>query len=92
MKLHADKSHNVERLRHWLRHRGIIPHIARKGIDCTDRLGRHRGVVERTISWLTGYRRLTIRYVHHDDNHCGSLTLARALTCFKRPANWPRQT
>jgi len=56
----------------------------RKGVDSSERLGRHRWVVERTISWLTGYRRLTIRYEHHADNYCAFLTLAAALTCFKR--------
>jgi transposase len=36
--------------------------IARKGIDSSERLGRHRWVVERTLAWLNQYRRLTIRY------------------------------
>lgn len=71
-------------LRRWLRHRGIIPRIARKGIESSERLGRHRWVVERTISRLTGYRRLTIHYERHADNYCGLLTLVAALTCFKR--------
>lgn len=30
--------------------RGTIPRIARKGIESSQRLGRHRRVVERTIS------------------------------------------
>ncbi|MEU4763115.1 IS5 family transposase [Actinosynnema sp. NPDC023794] len=83
-KLHADKAYDIDDLRRWLRHRGIIPRIARKGIDSSERLGRHRWVVERTISWLTGYRRLTVRYERRADNYCGLLTLAAALTCFKR--------
>jgi hypothetical protein len=33
--------------------------IARKCVESTDKLGRHRWVIERT---LTGYRRLTLRY------------------------------
>lgn len=83
-KLHADKAYDIDDLRRWLRHRGIVPRIARKGIESSERLGRHRWVVERTISWLTGYRRLPIRYERHADNYCGFLTLAAVLTCFKR--------
>lgn len=44
-----------------LRERRIVPRIARRGIDRNDRLGRHRWKIERTLAWLTGYRRLTIR-------------------------------
>jgi FtsH-binding integral membrane protein len=36
--------------------------IMRKGIESSQRLGRHRWVVERTLAWLAKYRRLTIRY------------------------------
>ena len=83
-KLHADKAYDIDHLRHWLRHRGTIPRISRKGIDSSDRLGPHRWVVERTISWLTGYRRLAIRYERHALNYCAFTTLAATLTCFKR--------
>src|SRR3982074_1702958 len=38
---------------------GITPRVARRGIERNDRLGRHRWRIERTISWLFGYRRLT---------------------------------
>ncbi|WP_442943490.1 hypothetical protein [Nocardia sp. NBC_00565] len=44
------------------RDRGIGVRIARKGIESGARLGLHRWVIERTISWLTGYHRLNIRY------------------------------
>jgi hypothetical protein len=33
--------------------RGIKSRIARRGVDSSERLGRHRWVVERTLSWLT---------------------------------------
>jgi transposase len=49
-------------------------------------LGRHRWVIERTIAWLFGYRRLTIRYERHAHLFCGFLTLAAALTCYKKLA------
>ncbi|MQY28461.1 hypothetical protein NRB56_40450 [Nocardia sp. RB56] len=53
--LHADKAYDQLELRRWLRERGIAVRIAHKGIESTERLGRHRWVVERTISWLTGH-------------------------------------
>lgn len=61
-KLHADKAYDQPELRLWVRHRGMAVRIARKGIESTERLGRHRWVIERTISWLTGYHRINIRY------------------------------
>src|SRR3982750_1183968 len=47
-------------LRTWLRRRRITPRIARRGIESNIRLGRHRWVIERSLAWLTGYRRLTL--------------------------------
>ncbi|MGV9306230.1 transposase, partial [Nonomuraea sp. NPDC003727] len=47
-------------------------------------LGRHRWVIERTMSWLTGYRRLTIRYERYSGNYLAFLGLAAALCCYKR--------
>src|SRR4051794_27017507 len=60
-KLHADKGYDFERCRKALRKRGITPRIARRGVESSERLGRHRWVVERTLAWLNHYRRLTIR-------------------------------
>lgn len=39
-----------EYLRRWLSSRGIRHRLARNGIDSSRRLGRHRWVVERTVS------------------------------------------
>lgn len=55
-KLHADKGDDYDHLRRWLRKRGIRHRIARKGIESSQRLGRHRRVVERTVSWPAGCR------------------------------------
>ena len=85
-KLHADKAYDIAHLRQWLRDRNISVRIARKGIESNDRLGRHRWVIERTIAWLFGYRRLTIRYERKASHYCGFLTLATALTCYKKLA------
>lgn len=58
-KLHGDKGYD-DFLRQWLRGRGTIPRIARRGIDSSQRLGRHCWGVERTVSWLAGGRRLSV--------------------------------
>jgi transposase len=42
VKLHADKGYNYSRNRQALRTCGIIPRIARHGIESSERLGRYR--------------------------------------------------
>jgi hypothetical protein len=37
---------------------GITPRIARRGVEPRGRLGCHRYVVERSLAWLVGCRRL----------------------------------
>jgi transposase len=86
VKLHADKAYDIPALRDWLRRRGIIPRIARKGIESGDKLGKHRWVIERTIAWLTGYRRLTVRYERKPSHFLAFLTLGAAITCYKKLA------
>ncbi len=82
-KLHADKAYDASALRDAVRTRGITPRIARRGIDSSERLGRHRWVVERTLSWLLGFRRLGIRYERRADLLQGLLYLACALICLR---------
>ncbi len=53
-KLHVDKGYGYSYLRRWMRERGIRHRIARKGVEFSQRLGRHRWMVERTVSWLAG--------------------------------------
>ncbi len=81
-RLHADKAYDMPRCRQALTRRHIKVRIARKGVDTSDRLGRHRWVVERTLAWLNRYRRLTIRYERRADIHQAFLTLGCALICF----------
>jgi hypothetical protein len=57
--------------------------IFRRGIEPSDRLGRHRYVVERSLAWLVGYRRLQVRYERRGDILLGFLHLACALICLK---------
>jgi transposase len=81
-KLHADKAYDIPRCRQALRRRHIQVRIARKGIDSSQRLGRHRWVIERTLAWLNRCRRLTIRYERRADIHQAFLTLGCCLICF----------
>ena len=70
----------------WLRGRGLIPRIARPGIESGERLGLHRWKIERSIAWLFGYRRLTVRYERKGSHFLAFLGLAAALTCYKKLA------
>jgi transposase len=81
-KLHADKAYDIPRCRQFLHRRRIKVRIARKGIESSARLGRHRWVIERTLAWLSRYRRLTIRYERRAGIHQAFLTLGCALICF----------
>ncbi len=82
-KLHADEAYDSSDLRRALRSRGITPRIARRGFDASERLGRHRWVVERTLAWLLGFRRPGVRYERRADLLQGLLHLACALLCLR---------
>ena len=59
---------------------------AREGVESSQTLGRHRWVIDRTMSWLTGYRRIAQR---HEHDHClypAFCDLAAVITCHKRLA------
>jgi transposase len=49
-KMHADKAYDSQTLRIACRCRGICPRFVRRGIESSERLGRHRWVVERTFA------------------------------------------
>ena len=49
-KLHADKGYDFPRCRGFLRGRGIRSRIARRSVETSEKLGRHRWVVERTLA------------------------------------------
>jgi transposase len=82
-KLHGDKGYDYPRCRRALRRRGITPRIARRDIESSQKLGRHRYVVERSLAWLVGYRRLQVRYERRAEMLLGFLHLACALICLK---------
>ncbi|MGW2689881.1 IS5 family transposase [Streptomyces sp. NPDC001414] len=90
VKLHADKGYDYDHLRRWLRERGIRHRIARKGVESSQRLGRHRWVVERTVSWLAGCRRLHRRYERKAEHFLAFVGIAAGLICFRRLNGSPR--
>jgi IS5 family transposase len=49
-KIHADKGYDLPRCRKTVRQRGMEARIARRGVDSSERLGRHPWVVERTLA------------------------------------------
>ena len=90
-KLHADKGYDFPEKRRALRARGITPRIARRGTESSERLGRYRWVVERSLAWLLGFRRLGVRYERRAEILEGLLLLACSLICirFLSPAGSP---
>ncbi|MEU0930938.1 IS5 family transposase [Streptomyces malaysiensis] len=83
-KLHGDKGYDYDHLRRWLRQRGIRHPIARKGIESSKRLGRHRWTIERTMSWLAGCRRLHRRYERKAVHFLAFTSIACTLICYRR--------
>jgi transposase len=66
------------------RRRAIQPRIARRGIDSSKRLGRHRWVVvERTLAWFARYRRIAARYERRADIFEAFHHLAASLICWR---------
>jgi transposase len=78
-KVHADKAYDHRRCRAYLRRRGIQPRIARRMIESSTRLGRHRWTIERTGAWLGGWRRLRVRYERSSERFYALAMLACAV-------------
>jgi transposase len=83
-KLHADKGYDFPRCRAYLQRRGIKVRIARRGVESSTKLGRHRWVVERTISWLLRFKRLGQRYDRTERTLAPLLTLGMVLINLRR--------
>lgn len=87
-KLHADKGYDFAHCRQALHRRGITPRIARRGIERSERLGRYRWIIERTLAWFSRFRRLTVRYERRLDILTGFHLLATSLICFRFVTRW----
>jgi IS5 family transposase len=77
----CDKGYDYPRCRQVLRRRGIRPRIARRGVESSERLGRHRWRVERSLAWLVDFRYLQVRHGRRADYLQAFLHLACALIC-----------
>lgn len=82
-KLYADRGYDSNDSRGLLLWLGIEPHIAKRNTPHGSGLGRIRWVVERTIGWLKGLRRMRVRYdrlatIQHAWN-----SLAASVICFR---------
>jgi hypothetical protein len=65
--LPADRGYGHDMYRRLLWKRGIRPVTAKRGEPHGTGLGIFRYVVEHTIAWLHGFRRLRIRWERRDD-------------------------
>lgn len=79
----ADRGYDSESTRWILRWLGIEPRIAKRGVAHGSGLGTTRWVVERTISWLKGLRRMRVRYDRLRVIQNAWTTLAASVICFR---------
>jgi transposase len=82
--VHADKGYDSHANRAYLQRRGIKARIARRQIESSTRLGRHRWRVERSLSWLSCYRRLQVRWDRDSGRWFAFVLVACAVVCFNR--------
>jgi transposase len=80
---YADRGYDSDPTRGILRWLGVEPHIGRRGAAHGSGLGKVRWVVERTISWLKGLRRLRVRYDRLGVIQEAWNTLAASVICFR---------
>ena len=81
--LYADRGYDSEGTREYLRWLGIEPHIARRKTPHGSGPGKVRWVVERTISWIKGLRRMRVRYDRLGVIQDAWTTLAACVVCFR---------
>jgi hypothetical protein len=74
-KLHADKGYDS---------RGNRTYLRRRGTESSTRFGRQRWKVERSLSWLSCWRRLQVRWDRDAGRWFAFVLLARAVVCFNR--------
>lgn len=79
--LYADAGYDCEATRCLLRWLGIEPHIRHCKDEHGSHLGRIRWVVERTISWIKGLRRMRVRYDRSGTTIDAWTSIAAAVVC-----------
>lgn len=81
--LYADRGYDSDGTRWLLVWLGIEPHIGQRRTPHGSGLGKVRWVVERTISWLKGLRRLRVRYDRLAVIQDAWTTLAASVICYR---------
>jgi transposase len=81
--LYADRGYDSDATRWLLRWIGIEPRIGKRNTPHGSGLGRVRWVVERTISWVKGLRRMRVRYDRQGSIRDAWTTLAAGVVCFR---------
>lgn len=81
--LYADRGYDSNATRWILAWLGVESHIAKRNTPHGSGLGKIRWVVERTISWLKGLRRMRIRYDRLSVIQEAWNTLAACVICFR---------
>ena len=81
--LYGDRAYDSEPHRQELRARGIEPRLAERGTAHGSGLGVFRWVVERTLSWLHGFRKLRLVTDKNLDMQYAFLTLAVGVICYR---------
>lgn len=81
--LYADAGFDSEAARSILRWLGIEPHIRYRNEEHGSHLGRVRWVVERTISWIKGLRRMRLRYDRSETTIDAWTSIAAAVVCLR---------
>jgi transposase len=80
---YADRGYDSESTRRLLSWMGIEPRIGKRGTSHGSGLGRVRWVVERTIRWIKGLRRMRVRYDRLGIICDAWTTLAACAVCFR---------
>jgi IS5 family transposase len=91
--LAADRGYDSQPFRRQLSKRGIRHAIPRRKYKNKPHLPltrkqrrryRHRWKVERSFSWLNGFRRITLRFEYYSALYAAFLTIAVILLCLRR--------
>jgi transposase len=82
-RLYGDRAYASKAKGQELRRRGIKPFIPEQRAPHGSGLGKVRWVVERTVSWLHGFRKLRLRTDWQSEVQEAFLVLASALICFR---------
>jgi transposase len=81
--LYADRAYDHDKYRKAVHAKGIRTRIARRGQPHGSGLGKLRWVIERTIAWYHGMKRLRIRWERRDDIHEAFFSLATCIITYR---------